>query len=142
MFTNPISVMFLQFPTKLFSSNNESNEMTDPTKTISTLQPRPRLCHKVHIFFLIHTSNGWIQVHMFTNPISVSFWPLHTIIFTSTKHVESNVITHPTKSGGTATKTQTMLQTSYVLSNTYAYRTDSFSYVYETHISRVFEITY
>jgi hypothetical protein len=32
MFTNPISVMFLELPTKLYSSNNECNEMTDPTK--------------------------------------------------------------------------------------------------------------
>jgi hypothetical protein len=50
------------------------------------VQPRPRPCYRVHMFFLIYTPKGWMQVHMFTNPISVLFWPLHTIFYSSTKY--------------------------------------------------------
>jgi hypothetical protein len=39
-------------------------------------QSRPRPCYKVYMFLLIHTPKGWIQLHMFSKPISVSFWPL------------------------------------------------------------------
>jgi hypothetical protein len=53
-----------------------------------------------------------------TNPISVSFWPLHTILYSS-KH-ESNEMTDPTNSRSTATMTQTMLQSLEVLANTYS----------------------
>jgi hypothetical protein len=60
------------------------------------------------MFFLLHTSKGGNQVHMFTNPISVSFWQLHTKFYSS-KH-ESNEIKDATKSHSTPTKTQTMIQ--------------------------------
>jgi hypothetical protein len=70
------------------------------------------------MFFLIHTPKGWNQFHMFTNPISVICWPLHTILYSSKP--ESNKIIHPTKTSSTPTKTQTMLQSLYVLPTTYS----------------------
>jgi hypothetical protein len=70
------------------------------------------------MLFLLHTPKGWNQVHMFTNLISVSFWQLHTKLY-SFKH-ESNEIKDATKSHSTTTKTQTMLQSVYVLSTTYS----------------------
>jgi hypothetical protein len=72
------------------------------------------------MFFLQRTHKGWNQVHMFTNPISVSFWQLHTKFYSSKKH-ESNEITDATKSHSTpTTKTQTILQSLYVLPTTYS----------------------
>jgi hypothetical protein len=96
---------------------HESKGMRDPTKTSST-HPRPRICFKVYMFFGIHTPKAWIQVHMFINPIAVSFWPLHTIFYHSDH--ESNERTNPTKTSSTPSKTQTELQSLYVFPNTYS----------------------
>jgi hypothetical protein len=101
MFTNSISVSFWLLYTISYSSNHESNERTDPTKTSSIPTKRSR-CYKVYMLFLIYTPKGWIQVHMFTNPISVSFWLLHTISYSSNH--ESNERTDPTKTSSTPTK--------------------------------------
>ena len=44
-------------------------------------QARPRQCYKVFMFSLVvHTRPVWNQVHMFTGPISVWFWPLPTTL--------------------------------------------------------------
>jgi hypothetical protein len=77
---------------------------------------------------------------MFTNPISVSFWQLHTKLYSS-KH-ESNEITDATKSRSTPTKTQTILYSLYVLPTTYSQRMESSPYVYQPNISLVLAITY
>jgi hypothetical protein len=42
------------------------------------------------MFFLLHTPKALTQVHMFTNPIAISFWQLHTKFYSSKKH-ESNL---------------------------------------------------
>jgi hypothetical protein len=81
-------------------------------------QPTPRPWYKVYVFFLIHTPKGWIQVHMFINPISVWFWPLHTILYSSEN--ESNEMTDPTKTSSTPTKTKTIQQNLCFLPNTYS----------------------
>jgi hypothetical protein len=152
VFTNPISVMYRPIHTTFYSSNHESNKMTDPTKARSTptkpktvlqslyvllkdgiksiclsiqyqshfshyiqnaivanmnlmkwqnqprtvaVQPRPRPCYRIHMLFRINTLKEWMQVHMFTNPISVLFWPLHTIFYSSTKYESIKYPTQP-----------------------------------------------
>ena len=70
------------------------------------------------MFFVLQTPKGWNQVHICTDPISVSFWQLHTKFYSSKKH-ESNEITDETKSHSTPTKTKTVLQPLYVLPCTY-----------------------
>jgi hypothetical protein len=69
-------------------------------------------------YLILPTPKEWIEDHKFTNPISVSFWPNHTI-FDSSSH-ESNDMTDPIKSRSTPSKTQTMLKSLYVLPNTYS----------------------
>ena len=82
-------------------------------------QLRPRPGNKDYRFFLIHNPKGWIQLHMFSNPISaVSFRPLHTKCY-SCKY-ESNEMTEPTKNSSSPTQTQTMLQNSYALPHKYS----------------------
>jgi hypothetical protein len=117
MFINPILVLFGPLHSKWYRSKYESNEMTDPTKSRS-ISTKPRPCYRIHMFFLIHTPIGWIQVYIFTNPISVLFRPLHSIFYSSTKY-ESSEMTDPTKTSSTPTKTQTMLQSLNVLPDTY-----------------------
>ena len=90
--------------------------------------------------FLIHTFKGWINVYMFTNPISVTFLRLPTKFYSS--KYESNEMTDPTKTSSTPMKTQTMLQSLYVLPNTYFQRMDSSPYLYQPNISLVLAITY
>jgi hypothetical protein len=53
---------------------------------------------------------------MFTNPISVWFWPFHTNCYSSNKY-DSNEITDATKTGSTPTKNLTLLQSLSVLPN-------------------------
>jgi hypothetical protein len=66
---------------------------------------------------LLNAPKGWIQVHMFTNPISVTFLQLPTKFYSSNH--ESNEMTDPIKTSSTPTKTQTMLQSFHVFPNTY-----------------------
>jgi hypothetical protein len=95
MFINPISDSFWPLHSKCYSCKYESNEMTEPTKSQST-STKPRPCYRVHnMFFLIHTPKGWIQVHIFTKPISVSFRPLHPIFYSSTKYESIKYPTQP-----------------------------------------------
>jgi hypothetical protein len=79
---------------------------------------------------------------MCTDPKSVSFWQLHTKLYSSNKHESTNEITDATKSHSTPTKTQTMLQSLYVLPTTYSERMESSPYVYQPNISLVLAITY
>jgi hypothetical protein len=81
-------------------------------------QLRPIPCYKDYWFFLIHTPKGWIQLHIFSNPISVSFRPLRTKCY-SCKY-ESNERIDPTKTSSTPTKTQNMLQSLHLHLNTYS----------------------
>jgi hypothetical protein len=85
-------------------------------------QPRPvapKPCYKrVYLFFLIYTPKGCIQVHMFTNAISVMFLELPTKLYSSKR--EYNEMTNPTKSISTTTKNWTVLQSLLVFLNTYS----------------------
>jgi hypothetical protein len=85
-------------------------------------------------FLIVHNPKGWVQVHMFINPISVTFLRLPTIFYSS-NHA-SNAMTDPTKSRSTPTHSL------YVLPNTYSKRMDSSPYVYQPNISLVLVITY
>jgi hypothetical protein len=89
---------------------------TSPRALVPQPGPRPR--YSVDMFFLIHAPKEWIQIRMYTNPMSVSFWPFQTIFY-SFKH-ESHEITDSTKSRSTPTTTQTLLQKLHVLPNTYS----------------------
>ena len=70
---------------KLYSSRDGSSSQI--TEAPTAVAPQPTTCYKVYMFFLINTTKGWVHLHIFTNPISVSFWPLHTcILYSSTKY--------------------------------------------------------
>jgi hypothetical protein len=92
--------------------------------------------------FLMHTPKGWIPVNMFTNPISVSIWPLHTIFDNSTKYESNDIPSYPTYSPSTQAKTQTVVQSLYVLPSTNSERMDSSPYVYRPNISLLLAILY
>jgi hypothetical protein len=84
MFTNSISVLF-------YSSKHESTERQRHTQPRAVApQPSHRPCYKVHMFFLIYTPKGWTQVHMFTNPISVTFLQLPTKFYSSNHESNEN----------------------------------------------------
>jgi hypothetical protein len=78
--TNPISVMFLEIPTKLYSPNNECNEWQTNQNHSHHIQD-PDRAKSYHMFSLIQTPKAWIQVNITHNPISVSFWPIHTMFY-------------------------------------------------------------
>jgi hypothetical protein len=59
--------------TSLKTIKHESNEMTDPSKTSRTPTKTPTMLQSLGMFFLIHTPEGWIQVHIFTDPILAMF---------------------------------------------------------------------
>ena len=108
-----------------------------------TPQPRPRPCYKFYMFFLIHTTTGQNQIIMYTDPISVHLLPItswHGKIYSSTQLC--NEMTDPTENSSNPTKTQTVLQSLYVVSKTHYYRTESSSYVYWPNISPFLTITY
>jgi hypothetical protein len=58
-------------------------------------QPRPRPCYRNYMFFHKHTPKGWMQVHMFINPTSVSVGPVPTIFDSSTKYESTKYPTQP-----------------------------------------------
>jgi hypothetical protein len=57
-------------------------------------------------------------MHMFIGPTLDQFRPLHTQIHTLTQL--SNKMTDPTKTSSTPTKSNTVLQSLYILSSTYS----------------------
>jgi hypothetical protein len=119
MFINLISVSFGPVHTKFNSSTKyESTKYPTQPRAVVAVQPRPRPCYRVYMIFLIHTPKGWIQLHMFINPMLVAVWPLHSTCYWC--KYESNAMTHPTKSQSTQTKSQTMLQSLYVLPHPYS----------------------
>jgi hypothetical protein len=114
MFINPISVTLLQLPTIFYSSTKyESNERTNPTKTSIAPHPSPRPCYKVLMFFLMQSPKGWIQVHMVINPI-------RTMNLVLLYQIYINEIRVPTKNRSPPFNTQIVLQSLFVLPNSYS----------------------
>jgi hypothetical protein len=86
MFTKPISVLFWPLHTIFYSSTKyESIKYPTQPRPVA-VQPKPRPSYRVEMFFLIHTPKGWMQVHMFINPIPTK---------TQTKLQSLNVLPQP-----------------------------------------------
>ena len=100
-------------------------------------QPLPRPYYKFFVFFLIHINIVWSPTFMSTGMISLYFWPLLAWFYRSSQKSEEGM--EPTKTN--PTNTPTVLQSLYVLPNTYYYSMKSNFYVYRYDIYLFLAIT-
>jgi hypothetical protein len=91
------------------------------------------------MFFLIHTTTVWSPTFMSTGIISINFWQVLAWLYgPNQKYVEAM---EPTKTSTTPTNTPNLLQSLYVLPNTYYYSMKSNFYVYRYDIYLFLAIT-
>ncbi len=107
--------------------NNLRKQQTQPRLVIAP-QASTTLGNKVYILFLLPTIRGWNQMHMFTDPISVQFCPLHTLSLIPIQRCQQ--ITDSTSPNTTPPKSQIVLQSLYIISFTYSYSIYSNASVY------------
>ena len=117
MFTDPTSGWFWQLPSTLYGSTQLYNYITENQPRLVPPQARAIPHYKVYMFFVIHTRTVWNQVLMFTGPTSGWFWSLPCTFYDPTQYAKE--ITDLATTRTTPSKSQTVLQSLYLLSNTY-----------------------
>jgi hypothetical protein len=105
---------------QFYSYIMESSEITDKTNS-SSIPTRPRPCYIVYMLFLSQTMIGWNPHQMMsTGPILGRCWPVHRQSYGDMEGYFE--ITDPTNISSIPSKTQTVLQSLYLVPITYYYR--------------------